>query len=365
MAMHPKIRKELGKINPYAPGKPVEEVKRLLGLEEVYKLASNEIPFPPMYIKKAIMEELRNINRYPEANCFYLRNEIAKRYNVAQDQIVFGNGSDELITLSLRVFVDKGDEVVIAYPTFLMYEIQALACGAQVVKVPLKNYRYSLSDIAAHITEKTKIIFIANPDNPTGTYITHDALKEFFTKIPQDIVVYLDEAYFHFAPGDFPRSLEFLKERGNVIIARTFSKAYGLAGLRVGFCITTPEIAMAFNTIREPFNINRFAQVAALAGLKNKAFLKKVTSLVAKEKKFLYAGLSKLGINFVESATNFIFIDFRADAKKLCDYLLKNGVIVRELSGWGFKDFFRVTIGKRQENNKFLVLLAQYCKSNP
>ncbi|MDD5583961.1 MAG: histidinol-phosphate transaminase, partial [Candidatus Omnitrophica bacterium] len=321
MSVQLKIRKELAKINPYTPGKPIEEVKRLLGLEEVYKLASNEIPFPPLYIKKSIMEELYNINRYPEASCFYLRREIAKRNDIDQEQVVFGNGSDEIITLTLRAFIDAGDEVVIAYPTFLMYEIQAIACGAQVVKVPLKNYRYSLVDVAASITEKTKVIFIANPDNPTGTYVTHVQLEEFLSKISRDIVVYLDEAYFEFAPGDFPRSLEFLKKRGNIIVARTFSKVYGLAGLRVGYCMTTKEIAVAFNTIRDPFNINRFAQVAALAGLKNKAFLKKVTSLVAKEKKYLYTEFTKLGITFVESATNFILVNFKADARALCEYL--------------------------------------------
>ncbi|MDD5195746.1 MAG: histidinol-phosphate transaminase, partial [Candidatus Omnitrophica bacterium] len=315
-------------------------------------------------IRKDILKELSNINRYPESSCFYLRRQLAKNNAVGTEQIVFGNGSDELITLTLRAFTDRDDEVIIAYPTFLMYEIQANACGAQVVRVPLKNFRYSLSDIAASVTAKTKIIFIANPDNPTGTYITHTQLENFINKIPRNILLYLDEAYFEFAPADFPRSKELLARRGNIVIARTFSKAYGLAGLRIGYGITSPQIASSLNTIREPFNINRFAQVAAVAGLKNKAFLKKVTSLVAREKKYFYAQFEKLGISFVESAANFILVDFHTEAKAFCDYLLKNGIIVRELSGWGFKNFFRVTISTHKENKKFITLLAKYRSYN-
>ena len=358
------FRKELKKINAYKPGKPIEEVKRSLKLDEVYKLASNEIPFPPSYIRKAIAEEVKNISRYPESSSFYLRKALAKKLKVKGDQIVFGNGSDELITLALKALISKGDEVVVAYPTFLIYEIQAKIAGAKVIKVPLKNLRYSLSEIAKGVSKKTKIIFIANPDNPTGTYLSEKEVKDFLAKIPKRVLVFFDEAYFEFAPGDFPQTLKFLKKRGNIIMSRTFSKAYGLAGLRIGYGVTTKELAGILNKIREPFNINRFAQVAALAALKNKEFLKKVTAHIRNEKKYFYQELKRCKLSFTESATNFVLVDFKRDSSKLCDYLLKRGVIIRGLKGWGLKNFFRVTVGLSCENKKFIKCLQSYLKSN-
>ncbi|MFA6281542.1 MAG: histidinol-phosphate transaminase, partial [Candidatus Omnitrophota bacterium] len=352
------FRKELEKIKPYQPGKPIEEVKRSLGLKEVYKLASNEIPFPPSYIKKAVLDELKNINRYPESGCFYLRNLLAKRLKVKESQIVFGNGSDEIIMLILRAIIGSGnDEVIISYPTFLMYEIQAKIQGAKVVVVPLKNLRYDLDSIAERVNKKTKLIFIANPDNPTGTYVNQKEVEKFLEKIPKDVLIYFDEAYFEFAPSDFPRSKEFLRKRGNIIIGRTFSKIYGLAGLRLGYCVTTEEIAGMLNKLRDPFNINRFAQVSAQAALGNEAFLKKVLFCVRKEKEYLYNELKKLDISYTESATNFILINFSKSVSGLCNYFIKNGVIVRDLTSWGLRNFFRVSIGLHKENKKFITCL--------
>jgi len=347
-------KKELNKINGYKPGKPIEEVKRSLKLDQVYKLASNEIPFPPFYIRKAIDDEIKNINRYPESGSFYLRKALSKKLKVGEDQIVFGNGSDELITLSLKALISKGDEVVIAYPTFLIYEIQAKIAGAKIVKVPLNNLHYSLDEIAKKVSKKTKIVFITNPDNPTGTYLNQGEIKDFLAKIPKQVLVFFDEAYFEFAPKDFPKTLDFLKKRGNIIVTRTFSKVYGLAGLRIGYGITTRELAGILNKIREPFNINRFAQVAALAALKNEEFLKRVTTHVKKEKEYFYQELKKCQLSFTKSATNFILVDFKSDSSDLCNYLLKQGVIVRGLKGWGLKNFFRVTIGLPGENKKFI-----------
>ncbi|NQT28264.1 MAG: histidinol-phosphate transaminase [Candidatus Omnitrophica bacterium] len=357
-------RKELKKIKAYKPGKPIEEVKRSLKLDEVYKLASNEIPFSPFYIRKAIGEEVKNISRYPESSSFYLRRALSKKLDVKEDQIIFGNGSDELIVLALKALISKGDEVVVAYPTFLIYEIQARIAGAKVARVPLKNLGYSLSEIAKKVTKKTKIIFIANPDNPTGTYLNERQVNDFLAKIPKRVLVFFDEAYFEFAPADFPKTLELLKKRGNIIITRTFSKAYGLAGLRIGYGVTTKELAGILNKIREPFNINRFAQVAALEALKNKKFLRKVITHVRGEKKYFYKELRKCNLSFTESATNFILVDLKRDTSGLCDYLLKQGVIVRGLKGWGLKNFFRVTIGLSCENKKFIKCLKSYLKNN-
>lgn len=354
------FRKRLEKINNYKPGKPIEEVKRLLGLKEVYKLASNEIPFAPVYLRKAINRELKNIHRYPESNCFCLRTVLAKKLNAAPDEIVFGNGSDEIITFALRALIESGDEVIIAFPTFLIYEIQSQVEGAKIVKSPLRNFRYCLEDIANKITPRTKIIFIANPDNPTGSYLTHEETAFFLSKIPKRVVVFFDEAYFEFAPDDFPRTGEFLKERGNIIFTRTFSKAFGLAGLRLGYGVTTPQIAAVMNKVREPFNVNRFAQAAAIEALENKDFLKNVLSYVSEEKNYFYKEFKKLNVSFNPSAANFIFIDFRRDTADLYNYLLKRGVIIRELKEWGLAKFFRVTIGLHKENKKFIKCLKEY-----
>jgi len=344
----------------YKPGKPIEEVKRELGLKTVYKLASNENPFAPLYLKKAILKELADINRYPEGTCFALRQELAKKHKIDPDCLVFGNGSDELITLAVRAYVEPGDEVVLAYPTFLIYEIQSRLSEAVIKKVPLKDRHYDLEAMAAQITSRTRIVFIANPDNPTGTYLNHKQIEDFLAKAPTDVLVFLDEAYFDFAPKDFPRSKELLSRYKNIVITRTFSKAYALAGVRLGYALTTKEIAASLNKAREPFNINRFAQVAALAALKNKVFLKKVIRHTTLEKKLLYAGLKKLRIKFTPSATNFILVDFGGPAKGVCDYLLGQGVVVREMSGWGFPDYFRVTVGLHKENEKFLKCVKQY-----
>lgn len=356
------IRKDIKKIRVYKPGKPIEEVKRELKLKKVYKLASNEIPFAPPYIETAIKKELKNIHRYPESNSFLLRKKIASLYKVRESQIIFGNGSDELITLTLRALIEKGDEVIISYPSFLIYELQAKIERAKIVKVPLKNFRYNLDKIAEKITPKTKIIFIANPDNPTGSYLAHSEVESFVKKISKNILLFFDEAYFEFAPSDFPQTLKFLKQRGNIIFTRTFSKAYGLAGLRIGYGITSEEIASAINRVREPFNVNRLAQVAALAALENKSFVEKVVSYINKEKEYLYKEFESLKLNYIKSATNFITVNLNKKVDGLLEYLLKKGIIIRSLSAWGLANFFRITVGKHQENVKFIKYLREYLK---
>ncbi|MCM8831351.1 MAG: histidinol-phosphate transaminase [Candidatus Omnitrophica bacterium] len=353
------FNKELTKIKIYQPGKPIEEVKRSLHLKEVYKLASNEIPFAPTYIKKSILKELKNINRYPQSDCFYLRKIIAKKFNVLPEQIIFGNGSDEIITLCVRAFIKRGDEVIVAYPTFLIYEIQSRISGAKIVRVPLKNFKYDLTGMLDRITKRTKIIFIANPDNPTGTYLNKEEISNFLQNVNGNILVFFDEAYSEFAPKDFPNTIKFLQKKSNIIFTKTFSKIYGLAGLRIGYGISSKEIVSVLNKVREPFNVNRFAQVAAIEVLKNQAFFKKVLSYIQKEKNWLYEQLKNLDINFIESATNFILIKI-SNAKNCSNYLLKKGIIVRELSGWGLKDFIRVTVGMHKENQLFIEHLKNY-----
>ena len=278
-------------------------------------------------------------------------------------QLVFGNGSDELIIMALRAFTNPASNVIVGFPTFLIYEIQSIVTGVEVRRVGVKSDRYNLDGMASCVDKNTSIIFIANPDNPFGSYLTHNEIHKFLAKIPSNILVFLDEAYFEFVTEkDFPRSFLFLKERGNIIISRTFSKAYGLAGLRIGYGITTLDIARVMNKVREPFNINRFAQVAAVSALKNKSFLKKVLSYIKEEKLFLYRNLDHLGINYTRSSTNFILVKLPQKAENFYDFLLTKGVIVRDMSGWGLDNLFRVTIGLHKENKVFLNYLASYLR---
>lgn len=357
-----KYRKELNKINTYKPGKPTEELKREKKLNKIYKLASNEVPFPPTYINKAVAKELKNINRYPESSCFYLKKKLAKKIKVKTNSIVFGNGSDEIITLALKAFIEKQDEVIVAFPSFLIYKIQAQLFGAKVVQINLDDYSNYLEKISKKITKKTKIIFIANPDNPTGIYFNQDQIRGFINKVPKDILLFFDEAYFEFAPKDFPQSIKLLKKRKNIIITRTFSKAYGLAGLRIGYGITSKKIAQLLNKVREPFNINRIAQVAARAALENTGFVEKTVNFVNQEKDYFYKKFDELKIDYQKSATNFILVNFKKNTKKLYQYMLNQGVIIRELSGWGLDNYFRVTVGTHLQNKKFIQLLKKYTR---
>ncbi|OPX30738.1 MAG: histidinol-phosphate transaminase [Candidatus Omnitrophica bacterium 4484_171] len=357
------IRNNLERLKAYKPGKPIEELKRELGLDKIYKLASNESPFYPSHIKKAIISELSSVNRYPQGDCFYLRKLLASKLKVKREQLVFGNGSDDIIIMAIRAFTGTSSNIVVASPTFLIYELQARASGVNVKRVPFNNYRYNLKAMAKSIDKKTAIVFIANPDNPHGTYIHHNELVHFLSLIPGDILVFLDEAYYEFAPRrDFPQSIKLLKERGNIIITRTFSKAYALAGLRIGYAITTSLISETLNKVREPFNVNRFAQAAAIAAVKDNKFIRKCVSYINKEKKFLYRIFTRLDVEYVESATNFILVNFKSDTRELCRYLLKRGVIIRDLSSWGLNGFFRVTVGLHKENAAFVDNFKSYLK---
>ncbi len=357
------VKQSLKKLKVYKPGKPIEELRREFKLSKVYKLASNEVPFVPEYIRASVLKEISEIHRYPEASSFYLRRELAKKLNVKPQQLVFGNGSDELIVMALRAFVSPGDEVVIASPTFLIYEIQSAVAGARIRKIPLRGYRYDLAGLAKAITKKTRIIFIANPDNPHGTYVTQREVERFLKKVPRDVLVFFDEAYFEFVDKkDYPRTLSLLKTKKNLIVTRTFSKAYGLAGMRIGYAIASTDIAQCLNAVREPFNIDRMAQVCARAALKNHRFVKKVKAHTAREKKYLYAEFDKIGLDYIPSVTNFILVNFKKDVTRLNEYLLRRGVIVRPLSGWGLPSFFRVTIGLHKENEVFIRHLKSFLR---
>jgi len=361
-------REILDQITPYKPGKPIEEVKRELGLDKVIKLASNENPMcPSPKVIEAIASTAKNVNRYPDGGCFYLRQALSRKLSVPEDNIVFGNGSDEIILLSLRAFVDPGDEVVVASPTFLIYHIAAMIKGAKVRTVPLKGYKYDLKGMLGAVNDRTTVVFIANPDNPTGSYVTADELNEFIEKIPRNVLVFIDEAYYEFAKGgDYPETLAFTeREDRNVVVARTFSKAYSLAGLRIGYGIARKDIAGVLNKVREPFNVNSIAQTAAMAALEDDEYMEKAVTLVREEKKRFYETFDSLDVAYVPSRTNFILVDTKRDSAKVFDYLLQRGVIVREMSAWKLDGHIRVNIGLREENDVFLRIFREAMREIP
>ncbi|MBU1997281.1 MAG: histidinol-phosphate transaminase [Candidatus Omnitrophica bacterium] len=354
-------KKTIFSIKPYIPGKPISEVKRELGLKEVIKLASNENPYPPSpKVLKAITQAAKEVNRYPDGDCFYLRSALAKRLKVNPRQLIFSNGSDELIVMAVRAFVDNGDEVIIAKPSFLIYEIASKIEGANIKNIPLKDFSYDLDSMKKAVTKKTKIIFLGNPDNPSGTYLKDQDVAKFLRGLRKDILVFFDEAYYEYVDEkDYVDSLGLLKNYKNVIVTRTFSKMYGLAGLRIGYGIANLELVDILNLIREPFNVNSIAQVAALACLNENAYYKDIAKKVKDQREFLYKSFDRLGLEFKKSYTNFILINVKSDSTLVSQKLLKKGVIVRDMSSWGVKNFIRVSIGTQKENKKFIKVLGE------
>ncbi len=349
------------KIKPYVPGKPIDEVRRELGLKSVIKLASNENPYPPSPKALAAMGRAgREVNRYPDGGCFLLRRALASKLKIDDDQLIFGNGSDEIIVLAAKAFAAKGDEIIIAKPSFLIYEIAATLSGARLHQVPLKDFRYDLKAMKAKINARTKIIFIGNPDNPAGTYITARQVEAFLTGVPKSILVFFDEAYFEYVhTKDYPDTLKLMKKYPNVMTTRTFSKMYALAGLRVGYGVGRREIIDILNRLREPFNVNSMAQAAAAAVLGDEAYYHKIAKDVNEQRQFLYRSLESMGIAYEKSFTNFILVHVDGDSSRVATSLLKKGVIIRDMAAWGLKGYIRVTIGSASENKRFIKSLGE------
>jgi histidinol-phosphate aminotransferase len=361
----PFARKEIFGLSLYKPGRPIEEIQRELGLKKVIKLASNENALGPSPLAiKAVQKELARIHRYPDSQSFYLKQKLAQIWGISASNIIVSNGSDEIINLILRAFLNKGDEVILAEPTFLIYEIASKIAGAKVVKVQLKDFRYDLEGMKRAITHKTKIVFIANPDNPTGTYVSREEIERFLWRLPKSTIVYFDEAYFEFAKDieDFPDTLGYLKRNRNIILTRSFSKSYGLAGLRIGWGASSPQIIETLERVREPFNVNRLAQVAAAAALEDTRFLRQVLRVTAQGRRFLVQNLKKIGLEFIPSVTNFILVNVRQNSSLISRRLLERGIIVRDMKAWKLRGFIRVTIGTEQENERFIRTLRQVLK---
>ena len=354
------IRKNILNVSPYIAGKPIEETRRELGLREIIKLASNENPFGPSpKAAQAIRDSLLKINRYPDSQAFYLKKKLAKLLRLDSSNIVLGNGSDELIDIIIKTFVEDDENIITADITFLEYGIISRVIGRKVVTVPLKYFKYDLEAIKRKINQNTKLIFIANPNNPTGTYVTRYELEDFLRDLPDRVLLVLDEAYDTFIDvDDFPNSKNYLKSK-NVIVMKTFSKAYGLAGLRLGYCMGKAELTCYMERVRQPFNVNLLAQAAALAALDDKEFLRKTREKILEGKDYLYDSLSKLGLTYVPSVANFILVNVDRDGVSVFKDMLKYGVIVRDMEQYGLKDFIRVTIGTQRENERFIKVLKK------
>jgi histidinol-phosphate aminotransferase len=347
-------------ITPYVPGKPIEELERELGISGSIKLASNENPLGPSpKAIAAIKRAVEGLNRYPDGSGFYLSQALAKKYGVDISQVMLGNGSNELIELLVRTFVQPGDEVVSADPSFVVYKMITQAASGVNIIVPCKDMRHDLDAMAERITSKTKIVFVANPNNPTGTMNTKAEMDRFMGSVPDNIIVAVDEAYFEYVThADYPDSLDYLKENKNVVALRTFSKIYGLAGLRIGYGITTAEIAELLNKVRQPFNTNTLGQIGALAALADRKHVDKSVAVNNEGKQFLYQAFQRLGISFFPTEANFIMFETQLDGGDVYRGLLKTGVIVRPMGG----KRLRVTIGLPEENARFVAELEKIVK---
>jgi histidinol-phosphate aminotransferase len=353
------VRSNIATLKPYIAGKPIEETKRELGLRTVIKLASNENPLGPSPKAVAAMRKvISQVHRYPDSGGFYLKSALAKAYGITPDHFVLGNGSDELIDTLIKTFVAEDENIVTADVTFLEYKIIAQVNNRQVRTAPLSEFRFDLRALAGQVTPKTKMVFIANPNNPTGTYVGRQEFEAFLSLLPPGVIVVLDEAYDAFIDvKDFPDSVSY-RER-NVVALKTFSKAYGLAGVRVGYAVASPRLTASMEKTRQPFNVNLPAQAAAAAALGDKAFLRRTRRVVLEGKKFLYAECRKLGVTFVPSVANFILIDTGRDCVEVFKAMLRQGVIVRDMKQYDLDTFIRVTIGMQKENERFVRAFAR------
>ena len=358
-------RKGISDLKLYIPGKSIEEVKRELGLKEVIKLASNETSVGPSPLAvAAIKKEIKNINLYPEGSNSVLREKLAHKLSINKEIIIISNGEDDIIDLIGMAFINEGDEVIVGAITFPAYETAAKIMGGKIIPIKLKDYTYDLEEIARGINGKTKIVFICNPNNPTGTIVDKESVGRFIKQVPKDVIVVFDEAYYDYVEDkNYPNSLFYVLERKNVIVLRTFSKIAGIAGLRIGYGIANPELIGYLNRVVNPFTTNRLAQVAALASLDDKEHYRKVLRSNQEGKKYLYKELKELGLFYLPTETNFIFIDLKKDSKAIFEKLLKKGVIIRPGETWGCPNFIRLTIGTAYENKRFIKALKEVLSS--
>ncbi len=348
-------------LQPYLAGKPVSELERELGISQIVKLASNENPLGlSQQVKLAIDKEISQGSRYPDSNGHYLKSVLSERHNVAAGQITLGNGSNDVLEIIARTFLLPDHEVIFSQYAFCVYPLVSQAIGARLIEVPAKNWGNDLNAIFQAITDKTKMIFIANPNNPTGTWLTDKELKSFLVKVPSHIIVVVDEAYSEYViDGSIPNSVEWLSDFENLIVTRTFSKAYGLASLRIGYSISSEIICGLLNRVRQPFNVNSFALAAAIAVLDDEQYLQQSISVNQQGMQQLIESCKQLDLSFIASVGNFLSIDMGVNAQPIYQKLLHKGVIVRPLANYKMPNHLRVSIGLSLENKKYISAITE------
>ena len=358
-----RVHPDIAKLVPYSPGKPLDELERELGIGEAVKLASNENPLGPSPKALAALDEGKEtLHLYPDGGAHHLTSALADRWKVPGDHVIVGNGSDEIISLLVKTFVSPGEEAVMADHTFVMYQLAVTGGHGVCVEVPLKDWRHDLPAMARAVTGRTRLVFVCNPNNPTGTMVTRDEVREFMTAVPDDVIVVFDEAYYEYVRDPhYPDTLEYVRQKRPVVVLRTFSKIYGLAGLRIGYGITTPEIVGYLHRVRNPFNANTLAQFAARAALEDEQHVAASRTLNEAEMASVDNGLRALGLAPLPSQANFLYFDTQRDGRAVFDRLLREGVIVRHIAG----SMLRVTIGRPEENRRFLDALGRVMETLP
>jgi histidinol-phosphate aminotransferase len=345
----------------YQPGKPIEEVKRELGLTEVIKLASNENPFGcSPAVKDALIREMENLSLYPDGGAVELTHALASHLGVSPNQLLFGAGSDDVILMIARAYFVQGDDTVMSSHTFPQYKHNAEIENAAVIEVPLKNATHDLPGMLERVSEKTKVVWICNPNNPTGTTVSHAEVKAFLDAVSPRVMVVLDEAYaeYNLLP-DYPDGLALLKEYPNLVLLRTFSKIYGLASLRIGYAIAHPDVIHTINQVREPFNTTRFAQAAALVAIQDQDFVEQCREANRIGLEYYSAQFNRLGLSYFPANGNFIMVDVQRPAERVFDGLLRKGFIIRGGHKLDFPTMIRVTVGSQEQNERFIAALEQ------
>ena len=358
-------RPELSKLSDYVPGKSIEEIRERFGLAKVVKLASNENPLgaSPKAVE-AFHGIADSLHLYPRGDAPKLIDSIAKMYGVATNEIVIGNGPDEIIDMVGKAFIRQGDNCVGITPTFSVYKFTTLSNGADFIGVGEGEVRASLDDLAKAVNDKTRVAFICNPNNPTGAYYTEAEIRDFLKKVPQNVLVFLDEAYAEFATApDYPNMAKFVREYPNLFVNRTFSKIYGLAGLRVGYAFSNAEVIRALWKVKPPFDVNQAAQVAAIAALGDKEHVQATRKMNTEGIDVLTREFEALGLKVLPTQANFICVKIGERAKELVAFLEQNGMIVRGLTSFGMPEYIRVTVGKPEENAFLMELVKKWCEA--
>ena len=353
------VNKGINDLSPYEPGKPIEDLERELGIKNAVKLASNENPVGPSpRVLQSIENILKNTHRYPDGNATKLKEVIGRKFSVKPNQVTIGNGSNDIIEFIARSFLGTDDSAIYSEHAFAVYPLVVKAVGAEGIEVPAKNFSHDLDAMLDSIKSNTKIIFIANPNNPTGSFIGRAEILKFLDKVPEDIIVLLDQAYFDYSSfEDSDVDFDILNNFPNLVMSRSFSKAYGLAGFRIGYSVSSEDIANYLNRVRQPFNANSLALFAAEQAIEDEEFMKKCLQLNLEQKKVLYKGLESLGFHCLPSKGNFISFDCKEDSTGLFNRLLSQGVIVRTLGVYKMPNFLRVSVGLPEENLIFLEKL--------